>query len=964
MSRLLDVLSEHWPVHNPAESLLTAVGTTAIMLPKVGVVPATFAELLALYHYNPQAANWIAITLWGLTVPAMSARLVLQRKQLKRLFCKPPARGIWLGPMWVDEKDYWTHILVTGMSGSAKSAGALLPAAKQLLDIYADDDPDPASKNPFKKMGMFVLEAEGSFFEYIVYLVHEAGRNAPEDVLLFRPDPRMLLAKFEDEQKRSWYLNAMSHMWRDKETSSDAHQPYVKIRRSGGDYYPPTMFTLKPSSRVYWDEIRQMDIPVTKEMRFVGWRWDGEELVRVSHTPSRSAPEWMKIKGQKVSVAAPKTLRFVEVVHVNNGLKTNLVKPDLPTSEAASRLTILTKLADSGGRSDSQNDFFYKYAEKQMQNLIGLHRYIHEKEGLECTVIDIVRLTTDAALLGTYLTEVETRAGALSAELKEIADETTRRERDERELRPLHDLLNYFNFEWKKHQQGEGKVANSVNSCITNAFGRFLSDPNLRETYCSPRTLDPKCIFNEGKVLCFVPGKDYETLAKPLCVDSKMDVLSTAFARRILGLDMWRPVCILQDECHNYIISHDNIGDNKALSELRKFRTFYMSATQSDAWIALTIGSKAADVYLQGHGVRVWFQGTDPSTNKLASAMCGQRDVESRKVREHATAVGTVLGSEIKTQQEFSMQKKPFIEPDDFGFMKVGEGVVWNRGEDGKENQVQRGEFPLSFCTSETGQEAVGDRMRHYFREVVENTLHKRSQTARLDLLAKEPETSPTAAVPPSAAGDPGTPEPATAPAGEKTTKEGVAEPRSPLSAELPVRGQTPIVVEWISPPETTPAKEAGTDPSGRAGHGGTAVTKAELAKQTEFYRTQTARLNSFLEAMEYEPVLNHRLFIAETRERLAKQALGEHALANQLAVGQAGKVEGSTEAAAAAKPRTPAPDVVADLSQLARAENDRTAAMRSAAELVRSGAAEARPELEETVDMGMIRAAIIGEGF
>jgi hypothetical protein len=844
---------------------------------------------------------------------------------------------------------------------------------------------------------MAVLEVKGTFWEYIVYLAHSVGRNSTEDVVVFRPDGRLALAKFEDEYGRFWYLNAMPHTWRAGETSSEAHQLFSPLKRPNGGVYPPTFFKDGPLNREMQEELRTREVPVPPDLRFVGWRWDGEDhLVRVSHTKVRDTPVPWEPEGKRIRVAAPTKLRFVEVFHLSNGLRTNLIKPNLPVAEVASRLKILAKLAKGGGGGEKGNDFFYDAAEKQIQNCIQLHRYVHRRDGVQCTAIDLVRLTTSDQALDSHLKTVEQVAQEIKAEIELESDLETRQMRLDREFQPMIDLLAYFKNEWRKLQQGEGKVAHSVNGVITNAFSKFLTDPNLRETYCSAQTVDYESIFNEGKLLCFVPGPEYEMSQRQLAVDFKMDVVSTGLQRKALGLDMFRPVCFAQDEGHEYIISHEVVGDTKALAQLREFRMFYLLGTQSDSWVDATIGANPSKVYRQGFGTCVWLRQNDEATNRVASMLCGKIKVEDRKIDQKVSLPEVLIGGDMTATQQVGIKEKNFVEPEEFSFLKTGKGVVWRTGEQGQDEQVKRVDFPFHYTTSEEGHAAVGDRLRHYMREIAENTLHGRGETGRINQVkvaaqqvAPSPET-PAA----GAEGTLGTPAtvPTPPPAAAASGSGGAAEPTPPVSnagdstppgsgALSPVppidRDSTPITFKFVPTPpaptsaperpvapETAPlARPAGPVPAftnlgGVIPQGNTArpsgppspATGGRSRKDIEQRVLSVGiemKLKTLMSQVDSEPVASYKAFVAEESAHIGNVARKEHLLDTRLATGSKGAVLGSKPTAATAAPMGSSRSVTFDLKDIAEAETEKNET-KAAIERAANEVSEPTPDREE----------------
>ena len=239
------------------------------------------------------------------------------------------------------------------------------------------------------------------------------------------------MVRYRDEDGRFWFLSA-----RGGAAGSDAGAFLPPLRyppgaERAGRRIPATVFESESEAQAAWPEIcRQPVDRGVRPLRFVGWRWRGSRLFRVSHTLQRDRPiPLLGADGQRQWEEPPRRLTVDALVHLDNGVHYNLVDARLPAAEAAERITRVAAMA-RGTASRGENDYFYDQARKLVAACISLHR---ETEAAPCTALDVVRLATQEAHLGPALAILESR----------IAEQRTRGTAA-RTLRPLEDLAAYF----------------------------------------------------------------------------------------------------------------------------------------------------------------------------------------------------------------------------------------------------------------------------------------------------------------------------------------------------------------------------------------------------------------------------------------------------------------------------------------------------------------------------------------
>ncbi len=649
----------------------------------------------------------------------------------RRLFRK--RHGFTIAGMPVGLDDLRTSVLVTGVTGSAKTAGVLLPALSQLLQTYDEETADERSENEFQKLGAFIPEVKGDLVDACIYLAHEAGRCVSRDVLVLAPAGRIPAARYRDERGRRWFLGA-----RGGAGGSDAGEFVPRLEfppghPRAGRTVPADVFESPADVAAIRPELSKVGIRLGKRRpRFVGWRWRGNSLLRTSHTTGWERTAAMPgLSGQLRWADPPEVLTFEDVDYVDNGLHYNLVDARLPAAEAAERLTRLAAMA-RGTSSRGENDYFYEQGRKVITACISLHRAI---EAAPCTVGDIVRLATHEPRLESALARLEEEIGRMKAAAAAGDGRGSGAEWERRRIAPLEDLLGFFRDEWQK-MVADGKTGNIIRSTISGAFGALLQDPDLAETFCRPSTFSFEDIVQAGKIIGLVPGDRFEQLGRLLGTSCKLDFQSTMLARNGRAeLNSRRLALYFADECHKYVISGSSTaGDPYFMNLSRSNNVVNLCATQSYAWIVEVIGREAANVYISAFGVQFWLQQTDPETCRRAAEICGTRRRERMSAEPELDAAVLLRalggGAPPAVQRQRREEERPRFRPEDFALLDVGDVVAYNKGRPGRTSKVAKGRAQYGFCTQRpAGVAAVAARVREYYREVLENLTHQRGQS-------------------------------------------------------------------------------------------------------------------------------------------------------------------------------------------------------------------------------------------
>lgn len=725
MSSLRETLSSSVPFGTTG-TFVSATAVALAMTPAVGLVPNVWGSIASAYDLPTAAGNLVCGTITLGLAPFFIAKISGNKKPRRgRRY-----RGLNFGPVRATERDLCTGMLVLGATGSGKTSRILFPALEDLFNTYSHEDPDVNSTDPYQKLGAFILEVKGKFFETVVYLAHQSGRCASKDVRVIRANSTLPVVEFRDETGRRFFLNGQPCS-----TGSEVSCLYHGKRFADGSAIESPLFKRirQEELRAREDELRSMPVAVSEDTRFIGWRRRGGKFHRVSHTERRDEPQFT---GE--TIAPPKMLFYRRTIYLHNGLSYNLIDPKVPSSEAASRIAMVAKMTSGEGK-DSNNAYFYQAAARAIDNAIRLFRIVNPKE--QATVIDVNRIITQDSAQSAALNKIALLKNALAERrIKEeresdsySAEETTKL------INQYDDLVKWFVEEWA--QLKKTNTGSSIVSTIGNLFGPFMRDPALQETYCRAATFSFEECLQKGTIFAFVPGDEYEMQARLLGTVLKMDWQSRMLRRVSEGADALnknRVILGVADECQAFIISgSQDAGDPKFMSLCRESRIINIAATQSEAWVYAAISRNEARVWLQSFRTRVWLTQTDMETSQAASELCGKIKQEKRTSDENID-VGTLMAGNGSAKQKFEYIEKPRFEPHEFTSLSEDEAIVFNNGEGLKGAEIGttsalKGKVPWRFITSPEGVAAIADRMRWWFVENWENELHAAKRSSFLD---------------------------------------------------------------------------------------------------------------------------------------------------------------------------------------------------------------------------------------
>ncbi|MGH7995036.1 MAG: TraM recognition domain-containing protein [Opitutaceae bacterium] len=641
-----------------------------------------------------------------------------------------PRAPLKLAGLPIGEGDLTTSILVTGVTGSSKTAGLLLPALKQLLEAYR------GGKGGREKLGAFIPEVKGDLVEATVYLAHQAGRCVCRDVLILSPASRLPVVRYRDEAGRRWFLSGRGGTG--GSDAGDLLPPMVfpAGHRAAGASVPQDVFEEPGDCLAALPEWSRIARPVSGlPLRYVGWRWRGGELVRISRTARRDDPDPMAgPDGRPIRAAPPETLTAEGVEYVDSGVHYNLIDARIPAAEAAERLTRLVAMA-RGAAPRGENDYFYDQGRKLIAACLSLHRATAAEPA---TAADVARLATRDDRLEAALVRLEAIIAdgdnPPSAPESDEAEESRRRS-----LPALRELAAFFREEWQR-MVADGRTANVIKATISAALDPFLHDANLAETFCRPSTFSFEEAAQRGRIVALVPGDRYEQVGRLLGTACKLDFQSVMLARTSRpDLNRTRLVLYVADECHKYAAGGSaSAGDPYFMNLSRSNRVANVCATQSYAWLVEVLGREAANVYISAFGVQFWLQQTDPETCRRAAEICGTFTRETHSAEHELDFGGLVAalatGRDLTIRHRSQEERMPRFRPEDFALLDVGEAIGYNKGRPGRLGKVARGRVSYLECTRPpAGPERIRARMREYYREILENLAYERGEVNRWD---------------------------------------------------------------------------------------------------------------------------------------------------------------------------------------------------------------------------------------
>ncbi len=643
-----------------------------------------------------------------------------------------------IGDMVFTEKDLYTSCLITGVTGTGKTSAAVFPMLEQIFSIYNE-----TNDGDYGSAGGLCLDVKGEFFEGIIYYMHRAGRNVFDDIQVIRPNCLMPVVRFKDPSTGYFfYLNA-------KACSSGA-ESWDLIRgkkfKDGTDI-PLNVFTFsKRKLELLEPKLKEMVFDVAgQKMNYLGWRFQGDRMVRVSHTPAFNETHVLLKDGQRQVIDAPRSLVYEGVTFIDNMLRYNIVEPNKPAPEAAMRLNLISTLAE-GEKQTGENAYWYKRARAHIGSCIELWRLAYD-DNPQCTAQAIYKITQQDDYAKKQVKLVETKIKGMQEQLVGLTDFGDRVGL-EREIERMTSIVKYFTEEWGKY---DTKTKTIVGSVVANAFDTFNKDPVLQDSFCQPKTFSFEQCIQEGKIFVLVAGDEYETVAKILGTALKMDFQSTILSRiHRSELNQKRKIMLVNDECQKFVVAggSQGAGDEHFMSLCRQSKCFNINATQADSWIISVVGKENSDVYLQNYNGRIWFRTNDKETAEKAEQLCGIKKQKTRSAGSQKTIhlenlfLGPKGSADHSPQFSEKEEEKPRFQKDKFYNLEKWEAIIFNGTRTGSDKACQSQCEP-AYVGSPEGQRDVRDVMRIYFQGYLENLAYRQNGGKMFDPV---PEAKPVAA--------------------------------------------------------------------------------------------------------------------------------------------------------------------------------------------------------------------------
>lgn len=722
----LDALARGWPLRNPGAFWVVNGAVGAVLLPQFGLLAAPLDDLSRIYG-APQIAIPACAGLIAAYLPIAWAK----HRELVRL--RPVRAGsrdaaIQVGPMRISLDDLFTSTLVTGSPGTGKTAGVVLPMILELANTFRDEG-GPVDSD-FQKFGGLILEVKGDLTEAVVQLMHQAGRCVSRDVAIISPVSRVPVVRFRDEKGRFWHLCG-----RGGTDGNDAGRIMPRLIHPVSKYdMPNDMFD---RGAAFLDEIDAVLRNVTIDLgdrkpNFMGWRWEGDSLVRVTHTTGYEQVERVQVGGKDRRVDdPPQRLVFHEVLSVSNGIRYNFIDADVSGTEAAARLAKVVQMAQGDDGGGGKDPYWQNQMRKLISSCIMLHKAV---ETTACTAKDVLRMVTQESILDAKLDKLSKKIQVLKKKGEGYSTREAREDFALKHVAPMEDLCAFYVEEWKK-MVADGKTANIIKSFVSGAFDAFLTDPNLSETFCSPSTIRFENCVQEGKVYAMVPGRDYQKTATIFGTAIKEGFQGVLLSRNQRSdLNPKRVVLQLIDEAQRHIVAGGTeAGDHYFMAQCRSNRVVCVYATQSYAWIYKAVGKDSGNVFLTCVGNQFWLQQTDPDTNKRASEICGSAHEEKRSAETNLNLFEVAGGKGGSVKQKVSMEEKARFRPEDFSLLSTSDVIIFNKGEEGRRDKVKKGKLAFGHVTSKDGKVKAAIRFREYYREFMENRMHETQKGFMLD---------------------------------------------------------------------------------------------------------------------------------------------------------------------------------------------------------------------------------------
>lgn len=307
--------------------------------------------------------------------------------------------------------------------------------------------------------------------------------------------------------------------------------------------------------------------------------------------------------------------RKVIVIELNGNYTYNpLNKPTLKASIIANRLrTILTLFSNQ----QTTDTYWLDKVEIFLTESIKLCRLYNDNY---VTFIELHKIVNNSSYLQEKINFIKQRFLANELNQNEIYDFKT--------------CLDFFQSEFQTLDQ---KILSIIQSEITRITQIFVSDLDVSETFCPPKS---KVNFNGFSlnsneiVVLNMNVAEYRNLAKIIATYLKLDFQSEVLMR-LAKHSNYTPLAFLCDEYHEYATEND--ADFYAQS--REAKCISVVSTQSYTSLLKAVKDQnAAKVIIQNLVNKIWFRTDDNFTIEEAQKQLGKEDKTkfSRSISENA----------------------------------------------------------------------------------------------------------------------------------------------------------------------------------------------------------------------------------------------------------------------------------------------------------------------------------------
>ena len=653
----------------------------AVLFPYYGLSGQAIRHLGELLHAGRmfQLAHVLPVTVGLVGAVHLLARGRRLWVPQRSITTAPRRKVIPICGMEFEEKHLYNNILILGGIGSGKTSAALDPTTAQLLSIFND---------PGEELGGFFLDVKGNRTTRVLKFAHDAGRDVTKSCKVIRPNCSLPYVKLKEEgTKRMFFVPAVQFS-----TGSEAGRLLAGMSDPDtGEPIPANLFSWAFHQIEAWEPKLKKIVfdPTVCDIRFCGWRRQGNELVRVNHTdgPWQSV-EFKIVGGRQQRVPYPRRLRYAGVGYIDNGLHYNIVNNNLDPAEAARRLRLIAQLLNNG-KTGGDNKFWDDGAENHVTYCIEFLKLTNPPDA-QVDGPDIARLTTQKAFFSEREKDLKRMIEELKKRILENKEPEIKGELEGR-LKKYTDILSYFNEEWNVM---EGKTKTIMQQVVKQLFNAFLLDAKLQKSFGTKATYSFITAITRGDLFIF-GGCEYETLAKMIGTALKMDFQSCALARPAnRHLNQKRPLLFENDECQEFAVAGtgSGVGDDRTMSLSRESKLINLLATQTMAVLGAVMGNDRSRVYVAACGGIISFHISDPDTAQFISKLIPEVVREKRRLTSSDTRVTQLLSADTKLREQIDFKREARFHPSDFASLNLEhwEAIAYNKAQVGDQAKAVR----------------------------------------------------------------------------------------------------------------------------------------------------------------------------------------------------------------------------------------------------------------------------------